>query len=474
MFAFMKRSILIPCCLLFSYCLFAQKVHKEDADDEGGKPSAVLPVLIRGPYLQCASPVSMMMRWRTDVSARSRVRYGASPTALTGIADDSLLVTEHKVLLTGLTPGTRYYYSVGGFKDTLSAGREDYFYTLPASGSAATVRVGVFGDCGNNSVNQRWVRDQFLKVLDTAYLNAWIVLGDNAYTDGTDANFQSNFFNVYKETLLKKYPFSPAPGNHDYHDRDFSAAAAQKSHSVAYYQNFTVPQDGESGGVASHTQAFYSYDIGSAHFLSLDSYGKEEGAYRLYDTLGPQVAWIKKDLEAYRSRGKGWIIAYWHHPPFTMGSHNSDHEAELVHIRENFIRILERYGVDIVLCGHSHDYERSRLMKGYYGDEASFDSTKYDLSLSSGRNDGSPGSLPYVKAAGGPGTVYVVSGSAGKLGGQQATFPHNAMYFSDAEHGGASMLEIAGDRLELKWICSDGVVRDRFTMLRKATEKLQN
>jgi hypothetical protein len=452
----MKPTLFLA-ALLMSISLFAQKVHKEDADDEGGKPPTVGPALLRGPYLQCATPVSMMIRWRTDVSARSRVRYGQSPDALAATADDSSLVTEHKVLLTGLAPGTRYYYAVGGIKDTLSAGAANYFYTLPATGSTATVRIGAFGDCGNNSVNQRAVRDQFLKALDTSHLNAWILLGDNAYTDGTDAEFQSNFFNIYKETLLKNVPLFPAPGNHDYHDKDFSAAVAQKTHSVAYYQDFTVPQNGEAGGVPSNTQAFYSYDLGNAHFLSLDSYGKEEKEYRLYDTLGPQVQWIKKDLEAYRHRGRGFIIAYWHHPPFTMGSHNSDKEAELVHIRENFIRILERYGVDLVLCGHSHDYERSRLIHGYYGDEASFDSTQYALS---------PGAGPYIKEPGGPGTIYVVSGSAGKLGGHQAAFPHKAMIFSDADHGGATLLEITGQRLDLKWICADGVIRDHFTMLR--------
>jgi 3',5'-cyclic AMP phosphodiesterase CpdA len=277
---------------------------------------------------------------------------------------------------------------------------------------------------------------------------------------------QSNFFNIYQDNLLKKYPLFPAPGNHDYHDIEFSAAVAQKTHSVAYYQDFSVPENGESGGVASHAKAFYSFDIGNVHFLSLDSYGKEDGQYRIYDTTGPQVQWIKKDLEA--NTNKTWVIAYWHHPPYTMGSHNSDNETELVRIRENFTRILERYGVDLVLCGHSHDYERSRLMKGYYGQDADFDSVKYNISNSSGKNDGSPNSEPYIKdSRQNEGTVYVVSGSAGKLGGRQATYPHHAMYFSDETHGGASILEINGNRLDFKWICADGVIRDQFTMLKK-------
>ena len=454
--------------LLAAPILFAQKTLKEkksSGDEENGKPSDVRPVLIRGPYLQCATPTGMLLRWRTNASCRSRVRFGTVNGVLTGMADDSALVTEHKILLSGLTPYTRYYYSVGDLLDTLHTGPDNYFYTLPTAHSTGVYRVGIFGDCGNNSINQRSVRDQFIQYLDSNYLNAWILLGDNSYSDGTDAEFQSNFFNIYKDNLLKKYPLFPAPGNHDYHDIEFSAAVAQKTHSVAYYQDFSMPENGESGGVASHTKAFYSYDIGNVHFLSLDSYGKEDNEYRLYDTAGPQVQWIKKDLEA--NSNKTWVIAYWHHPPFTMGSHNSDKETELVRIRENFIRILERYGVDLVLCGHSHDYERSRLMNGYYGQDADFDSTKYNVSNSSGKNDGSLNSRPYTKDSHHTrGTVYVVTGSAGKLGGHQTTFPHNAMYFSDETHGGASMLEIHGNRLDFKWICADGVIRDRFTMLK--------
>jgi hypothetical protein len=206
--------------------------------------------------------------------------------------------------------------------------------------------------------------------------------------------------------------------------------------------------------------------VGNIHFLSLDSYGKEENSYRLYDTVGPQVQWIKKDLAANKNRG--WVIAFWHHPPYTMGSHNSDSEEELVKIRENFIRIIERAGVDVVLNGHSHGYERSRLMAGHYGMEKTFDPKKHNLSSSSARNDGSSDSAPYTKTLkNNKGTVYVLSGSAGKLGGKQAAYPHNAIYFSDADHGGSCVIDVLDNRLELKWICADGEIRDQFTMMKE-------
>lgn len=280
-------------------------------------------------------------------------------------------------------------------------------------------------------------------------------------------NSREKFFNIYKDNLLKKYPLFPAPGNHDYNDFYQFKATAQITHDIAYYQNFSMPENGEAGGVPSGTQAFYSFDIGNVHFLSLDSYGKEENETRMYDTTGTQVQWIKKDLEAFRNTKRGWVIAYWHHPPYTMGSHNSDKEHDLVKIRENFIRILERYGVDLIICGHSHLYERSRLMNNHFGMEATFNAAEHNLSNSSALYDGSSNSCPYIKDTGtNRGTMYVVSGSAGALGRQQETYPHDAMYYSYNELGGASMIEVNENRFELKWISADGQIRDHFVMMK--------
>src|SRR6478752_9241118 len=121
-----------------------------------------------------------------------------------------------------------------------------------------------------------------------------------------------------------------------------------------------------------------------------------------------------------------------------MGSHNSDKEGDLTKIREDFIGILERYGVDLISCVHSHLYERSRLMNGHFGLEASFNAQSHNLSSSSALYDGSSNSCPYIKdPVTNRGTVYVVSGSAGALGGKQVSFPHDAMYYSNEQIGGA-------------------------------------
>jgi 3',5'-cyclic AMP phosphodiesterase CpdA len=458
--------------ILISLPAFSQNPKQETGTPKtnvrfNGQPLANL---TRGPYLQVVTSNSIIVRWRTDTWARSRVRYGTLPGQLDLNADDSSLVLDHEVKLTNLRPKTRYYYSVGGIRDTLQAGLNNYFVTLPEAGTEALYRIGAFGDCGNNSTNQRKVRDAVIEYLGDNYMDAWILLGDNAYRDGEDAQYQVNFFDIYKNDLLKKYPLYPSPGNHDYHDVEFSQAYAQRSHRVSYYKNFSMPVNGEAGGVPSRNPAFYSFDIGNIHFLSLDSYGIEEQSLRMSDTSGPQVQWIKKDLEA--NKNKGWVIAFFHHTPYTMGSHNSDTETELVKIRENFIRILERYGVDLVLAGHSHLYERSKFIAGHFGPMNSFDSTKHVVSSSTGLYNGSKNSCPYIKSDNdNKGTVYVVAGSAGQLTFTQKTYPHKAMVYSDVTVGGAPIIEVNANRLDLKWITTDGKVRDKFTMMKNVNRK---
>lgn len=432
-------------------------------------PSA--PSLLRGPYLNSGTPTSMVVRWRTDIASKSKVMIGTAAGALTQTFLDTASVTEHIVKVTGLTPYSKYYYSIGSDTVLLEGTAQDFFYTLPVSGTSdSLIRIGVIGDCGNNSTNQRDVRDKLSTYLGSNYMNSWILLGDNAYSYGYDAEYQAEFFNIYKDQFLKQNPLYPSPGNHDYGNSTSSASVTNHA-LAAYYQNFSMPDSGEAGGLASNNPAFYSYNVGNIHFLSLDSYGKESDATHLYDTTGVQVQWIKQDLAA--NTNKGWVVAYWHHPPYTMGSHNSDSESDLVAIRQNFIKILERYGVDLILCGHSHDYERSKLMQGHYGNENTFNAAVNNLSTSSGMYDGSANSCPYVKdsVTNYQGTVYVVSGSAGQLGGSQAGYPHDAMPYSDATHGGSMILEVKGNRLDAKWICADGIIRDQFTMMKDVNRK---
>jgi hypothetical protein len=304
------------------------------------------------------------------------------------------------------------------------------------------------------------VKNAYLNYIGANTTDLWLLLGDNAYDKGFAMEYQSNFFNIYRNDLLKNTSLFPTPGNHDYANDPLR----QDDHNIPYLSFFSLPKNGECGGVPSGKEEYYSFDYGDIHFICLDAYGEYTNK-RFYDTSSSEVLWLKNDLAANQRK---WTIAYWHHPPYTMGSHNSDTETDLAAIRTNLIRILERNGVDLILNGHSHDYERSYFVHDHFGMENSFSFIANANSTSSGRYDASANSCPYTSVSGKTkhGTVYVVAGSAGKIGGTQPSFPHAAMYYSNATTGGSLAIEIQGNRLDAKFLAADNTIKDQFTILK--------
>jgi UDP-2,3-diacylglucosamine pyrophosphatase LpxH len=468
------KYLLIAACLsaLFPFNGFAQMVT--EPSKENGIITSHIPgaVLLRGPYLQVPTDSTMIIRWRTDLKVNSIVEYGTREGNMDKKFTDYEPTTEHILKLHHLTPDTKYYYSISYYNETensnvkLQGDENNFFYTLPISGKAADYRIGFLGDPGSLSTLQGQVRDQFVKYLGDKELNAIVILGDIAYDHGLDVEYQAKFFNVYKD-MLKKNALFTTPGNHDYHDDDTKHAYFNQD-KLEYYQDFSMPINGESGGLPSHNPAYYSIDIGNAHLLFLDSFGAEDSTF-LRDTTSVQMQWVKADLKA--NTNKEWIIVCTHFPPYSMGSHNSDEQYRLFKIRENVLPILERSGVDLFIAGHSHLYERSGLMEKSYGKENTFNANINDLSASSGAYNGNKNSCPYIKDSSNRGTVYVVNGGSSELGGVQKSFPHKAMYYSDATYGGANLLEVRGNRLDWKWICQDGVIRDQFTIMKNVNEQ---
>ena len=451
----------------------AAEVHQANATSSDiafdmqleGLTTPVQPALTRGPYMNLATQSGIIIRWRTDIATDSKVSYGTIAGNLSQSVTDNTPTTDHIVQLNGLATNTKYFYSVGSTSATLQGDANNYFKTAPVSGSTQKVRILAMGDMGNNSSNQVNVRNAYLTYNGTNYTDVFMLLGDNAYSNGLDNEYQTNFFNIYKDNITKNHVLWPSPGNHDYANN----SSRQADHNVPYYDVFSLPANGQAGGVPSGTEAYYSYNYGNIHFVSLDSYGWEAGNTRLYDTTGPQATWLKQDLAAKTQK---WTVVYFHHTPYTKGSHNSDTELELMKIRENVVRILERYKVDLVLCGHSHSYERSLLINGHYGLESSFDPALHALSTSTAKYDGSANSCPYVKNASEVrnGIVYAVVGVSGQVGGSTTGYPHNAMAYSNVTNGGSMVIEIENNRLDAKFVGSDGVIRDNFTIMKEVNK----
>lgn len=404
--------------------------------------------VVRGPYLNVITPSSAVIRWRTEEPASSQVTYTTALTKPGLSVVDEKLVIDHEVKIQGLLPSTKYFYTIGSKKSKGQTYPEQYFKTAPVVGSTKPVRVWALGDFGNSSQNQADCRDAIIKATTNQRPDVWIWLGDNAYDLGLDDEYQRHVFRVYQESFFKNTSLYPAPGNHDYGNFEHDPT------DISYYKIFTMPSQGEAGGVPSGSEAYYSVDYGNVHAVSLDSQGELDGGFRLYDTLSKQVQWLKKDLAANKLP---WTIVYFHHPPYTKGSHNSDTEEELVKIRENLLAILERFKVDLVLCGHSHVYERTHPIRGHFGPADTFDPKKHIVEKTSSPDQ-------YIVGKNGQGVIYIVSGSGGQVGGQEEGYPLKAAKFYNNTVGGSLLLDFNNNRLDAKWICADGQVRDTFSI----------
>ncbi len=401
------------------------------------------PVLMRGPYLQTCSPTQVTFRWKTDINSDSEVRYGMDPSNLDRKVTDKNSVTEHVVTVTGLSPATRYYYSVGTTTKMLAGADSNHFAStaLPV-GSQRAVRIWVIGDAGTATDSQKAVRDAYLKYTGTRATDVWLMLGDNAYDSGTDSQYQKAVFEIYP-MLLRQAAVWPTLGNHD------AKSADSGTQTGVYYTIFSLPKNAEAGGMASGTEAYYSFDNANVHFVCLDSEDTDT------KVGGAMWTWLENDLAATK---QDWIIAYWHHPPYSKGSHDSDSESDLAQMRERMVPLLEDYGVDLALCGHSHSYERSFLLDKHYGQS---DTLKPENILDGG--DGRPeGDGGYVKSvAPHGGAVYIVAGSSGKKSG--GSLDHPAMFYS-ANQLGSVVIDVKGQRMDVKFLRETGKIEDSLSV----------
>lgn len=365
---------------------------------------------------------------------------GTSPLSLA--AYDQAPTCEHEVEIVGLSPDTAYRYAIGSAPSEVL--RDDAalrFVTAPAEGGATTrpIRAWVLGDAGRGGQVQESVRDAYEAYAAGRHTDLWLMLGDNAYEDGTYDQYMKGVFEMYPDELASSVLW-PTIGNHDGRSVD------PVGETGPYYELFTVPKRGEGGGLASGTSSYYSFDFGNIHFATLDT---DSGDTR---PGGKMLDWLERDLAA---SDKEWKVVFFHHPPYTKGSHDSDREHDLVEVRRRIVPLLERAGADLVLSGHSHSYERSYPVLGHYGP-----SWKFEESMKVEDGPGFP--KPYSGSpGGGRGAVYVVAGTSGRADPLAGAHP---VMCTSLSVPGSLVLDVDGAVLRGTFLDHGGNVLDRFEL----------
>src|SRR6185436_8610299 len=167
----------------------------------------------RGPYLQQSTSNSIVIRWRTDVATSSAVGYGGTFGSYTGVVSEATAVTNHIVSLSNLNASTAYFYRIGTTSAWFTTNTNDFFITAPPIGEVKPVRIWALGDSGTANFEAFAVRDAYT-IYNDRPTDVWLMLGDNAYDAGTDAEYQAAVFNTYP-MYLRNTALWPAIGNHD-------------------------------------------------------------------------------------------------------------------------------------------------------------------------------------------------------------------------------------------------------------------
>ena len=355
-----------------------------------GPPSDAPPIFTALPYLQpgptghalVEGAEAVILAWQTDARpATFEVKVkgdGATEAALapnrterfSGDPSDGEGRFNYAVALRGLKLGTRYTYTVSMGGKRIAEG---YFTTRKGRGEKT--RFVSFGDNSFGEISDRMIAYQAYMARPDFVMNT----GDNVYENGLDNEYARYFFPVYNSDtlhpragapLLRSVPFYTVIANHDVHEKgpggEPVADFTKNPDSLAYFTAMHLPLNGpapahvppavgdaerldvfrKSAGDRFPSMANYSFDYGDGHFLCLDA--------NIYvdPTNKALQDWIERDLAG--AKDAAWKFVVFHHPAFNVGD---DHYAEQ-HMRV-LTPLFEKYGVDVTLHGHEHNYQRT-------------------------------------------------------------------------------------------------------------------
>jgi acid phosphatase type 7 len=276
------------------------------------------------PYVQNVGTTSASIVWRTATDRGATLRYGQDGADRTVEMEPAELQI---ATLAGLEPATTYAYTV----ERETAEFDGEFTTAPDTGS--TVRFVAIGDSGTASQAQYDIAAEMAAAEPDAVLHT----GDVVYRRGALCHYGTKYFAPYRD-LIANVPMYPAIGNHDLMARG----------GEAYFDTFVLPEDNASG-----TEEYYAFDYGPVQVISISSEFYEDDEE---EAIAEQRAWLEAELQ---SSELPWTIVLLHRSPYssTGGKDSSD-------VRDDLTPIFAEHGVDLVLSGHAHSYERTVPIDG--------------------------------------------------------------------------------------------------------------
>jgi hypothetical protein len=331
----------------------AEQVHLTFGQDPGREiaVSWVTPTSVSNPTVLVGSPDGGFGR---RIPAETRT-YTDSNNGIQTIAQHARIE--------GLQPDSAYVYRIVSDGETQLSGA---FRTAPEG--RAAFRFTSVGDiaCGDTAYSKASLNaeataaaiEQFDPVVH-------LVNGDLSYANSNQLYQPQVWAQYFDNTQFSaaNRPWMPTLGNHE------NEPGNGPQGYLSYQTRFALPNNG-SGDFEGN---WYKFQIGSVLFVMLDNndvcYQVDTGTYLSTGdnqiltgySGGAQERWLEWTLrEASTDTSVDWIVVVMHQPAMST----SDAEGSDLGIRQNWMPLFYKYGVDLVLAGHDHDYERSYVVKG--------------------------------------------------------------------------------------------------------------
>lgn len=272
-------------------------------------------LVARGPYVQRVDAQSARVVWRTNIPESSNLSYSDGVNNFT--VQDPVLRTDHSVLIGPLPSLARITYTLNYPKP-----KSGNFATC--SGSPANLALDAAGDMGGGSPQETNIAN--LIAADHPDLIA--AMGDDVYPTGSDKDYPARFLSPYASALAGSAFFTTF-GNHEYYSLGASDAR----------RTWSQPASKSS----------FSFDCSGVHIAVVDN-------YQPYGPGTAQYNWLASDLAATT---QPWKIVVMHVPPY-----NSSTAGPWPGSAGVLDPLFEKTGVQLVLSGHAHNYERTKVING--------------------------------------------------------------------------------------------------------------
>jgi Calcineurin-like phosphoesterase len=240
-----------------------------------------------------------------------------------------VMVTVGAVGLTSVVAtGLLYHDQIGRYASHRKGGPDTTVAWTPfTEQDPPAVHLAIAGDVGESGSGLDATAAAIADIGRVQPFDALVLLGDLAYPEGEPSKLPDTVFGPFADVLEQGASLLAVLGNHD--------VAEEKEHVGSLLSALDMPG------------RWWARTLGDVLIVGLDSNRPDDPA---------QLAWLDATLAAATER---WRIVVLHHPPFSAGYQGSD-EA----VRRAFVPVFERHGVQLVLSGHDHDYQRSRPVHG--------------------------------------------------------------------------------------------------------------